>query len=1197
MFIKDMFKKQIDRNIQGVIVVGEEGLQDEKSELEEYVVTKELQRHFKEFFENYKKGIVGSTRQNGVWISGFFGSGKSHFLKMLSYVLNNKLVEGKETIEYFKEDNKILDPMVMADMELAVGTPTDVILFNIDSKSEQSSKHTKDAIVNVFLKVFNEMQGFYGSRPNIADLERNLCDNGKYEAFQQAILSITGKEWTEIRTRFNFELVKIAKALATIDYNEMTEEAALSLCKHIMESPYQISIEDFARMVRSYIDKKGKNHHVVFCVDEVGQYIGDDSQMMLNLQTMREELGKECLGKAWVIVTSQQDIDSITNVKGNDFSKIQGRFDTRLSLSSANVDEVIRKRILEKTDVAAQTLRLLYQDKSVAIKNKIKFEKTPEMKLYENKEQFVDIYPFVPYQFNLLGKVLNSIRTHGASGKHLSEGERSMLALFKKSAMRLMDKADGALVPFYMFYDALDNFLDAVHSRVIAQALENRNINPTGEKDCFAVNVLKVLFLVKYVKELENTNLQNITSLMVSHVDEDIYSLTKQVEAALAVLKKETLIQEHSGNYVFLTEEEQEIGREIERQNVEIGEVQNKVSDLIFNDIYPESRYKYPNFNGRYTFLFNQLVDDRPHKANQNYDIGVHFITPYYTDYDERTLYAMSGQGKQVLVVLPGDTSFLAEITQYLKIEKYLQHNPLSKNDRYAAIKEAKVRELQERSTNAKLYLTDSLRNADIYVNGSKSEIKNKEIASRVNEALGKLVDTVYYKLKYIDSPMGAGHIVSLLRNDAQGTLDLGSDASPNKLAVEDVKTLIGMNSVAHTKTSLKTLKDTFGRAPYGFINDDVEWIVGKLFKTGDISIYLQQESITLINKSAEEVVDYLTNKKFVDKVMVEPKVQIDKKKVDIARDLSKELFDVTVISTDVERIMADFQKETVRLVGYMHNLQNNFYAKTAYPGQNVVKDGLSLLEPIKHFDNTMDFYKYLSNNQDELEEFAQDIVMVKEFFDGEQKKIFDDALQKYNIFEKSKRYIVDGEIENIIKKIQSILYHKNPYSMIRQLPSLIEEFNNAYLVILEEHTLPVKSAIEENKKQVKQALESKSYKDKYLPKFIKEFNDLMIEAESCNNINDLYGCQTQSEIVKRNIFKEMDALDAKEVKTPPVNTGAGIVVPIKPKQVRNYFINQLVPATSWRIESDEDVDYYVEQLREKLKDALAKDGIINIKF
>lgn len=100
---------------------------------------------------------------------------------------------------------------------------------------------------------------------------------------------------------------------------------------------------------------------MVFLVDEIGQYIGDDSKLMLNLQTVTEELGKECMGKAWVIVTSQQDIDSITKVKGNDFSKIQGRFDTRLSLSSANVDAVIksvfwtRRRLQHKACVCSMT--------------------------------------------------------------------------------------------------------------------------------------------------------------------------------------------------------------------------------------------------------------------------------------------------------------------------------------------------------------------------------------------------------------------------------------------------------------------------------------------------------------------------------------------------------------------------------------------------------------------------------------------------------------------------------------------------------------------------------------------------------------------------------------------------------------------------------------------------------------------------
>ena len=157
-------------------------------------------------------------------------------------------------------------------------------------------------------------------------------------------------------------------------------------------------------------------------MDEIGQYIADDTQLMLNLQTIVEDLGTACKGKAWVIVTSQEDIDSITKTKGNDFSKIQGRFDTRLSLSASNVDEVIRKRVLAKNETATQTLRLLYEQKESIIKNLITFTAdTADKKLYVDKGDFADCYPFIPYQFNLLGQVLTAVRTHGASGKHLSD--------------------------------------------------------------------------------------------------------------------------------------------------------------------------------------------------------------------------------------------------------------------------------------------------------------------------------------------------------------------------------------------------------------------------------------------------------------------------------------------------------------------------------------------------------------------------------------------------------------------------------------------------------------------------------------------------------------------------------------------------------------------------------------------------------
>ena len=127
MYIKNMFENKIDRDIKGVIKVGQGDDESVKQELEEYVVTRELQRHFAEFFSSYKKGILGDTDKMGVWISGFFGSGKSHFLKILSYLLENRMVNGKTAIEYFIEDNKIKDEMVLADMKLAANVSTDVI--------------------------------------------------------------------------------------------------------------------------------------------------------------------------------------------------------------------------------------------------------------------------------------------------------------------------------------------------------------------------------------------------------------------------------------------------------------------------------------------------------------------------------------------------------------------------------------------------------------------------------------------------------------------------------------------------------------------------------------------------------------------------------------------------------------------------------------------------------------------------------------------------------------------------------------------------------------------------------------------------------------------------------------------------------------------------------------------------------------
>jgi len=217
-------------------------------------------------------------------------------------------------------------------------------------------------------------------------------------------------------------------------------------------------------------------------------------------------------------------------------------------------------------------LKKVRHRQATIIKNLIVFNDGVEKKLYANDRDFSEVYPFIPYQFNLLASVLTSIRTHGASGKHLSEGERSMLALFKESAMALKDESVGAIVPFHRFYDALENFLDHSHKGVIIKAYDNSYINPDHkDKDVFAINVLKTLFMIKYVLEIES-NIDNITSLMIENIDDDRIEIKGRVEEALKVLMRQMLVQKNGSHYVFLTDEEQEINREIDSQNVEMAE-------------------------------------------------------------------------------------------------------------------------------------------------------------------------------------------------------------------------------------------------------------------------------------------------------------------------------------------------------------------------------------------------------------------------------------------------------------------------------------------------------------------------------------------------------------------------------------------------------------------------------------------------
>lgn len=523
MKIQNMFKKNINRDINGVVKVSQDDELSLVQELSEYIITKELRRHFNTFFDNYSKAIDQPTDKIGVWISGFFGSGKSHFLKILSYLLSSKEVAGRKVIDFFKD--KFDDPMLYATVARCASIPTESILFNIDI--EGPINKDKTAVLRVFAKVFYNHLGFYGADLKIAKLEQFVEKSGKTEEFRRTFEEINGESWLKARAAYAFFEDDIVAVLQRV--LGMSEIAARNWFNS--EESTDMSIKQLVEDIKEYVDSKGKDFRLLFCVDEVGQYIGDDSDLMINLQSIVEEIGSKCRGKVWVMVTSQEAIDSVVKISGDDFSKIQGRFNTRLSLSSSSVDEVIKKRILEKTEDADALLRLVYDKEHAVLKNLFAFNNAVlDIKGYTSGMDFSTTYPFVPYQFIIIQKVLAEIRKHGNSGKHLSGGERSMLSGFQEAAQKIQDKDENALVPFWLFYDTVHTFLESPIRRVIdrCQAAAD-NYEGIEQRD---VSVLKLLYLIRYIDDFK-ANIDNIAILMVDDIRTDKIALRQEIAESL----------------------------------------------------------------------------------------------------------------------------------------------------------------------------------------------------------------------------------------------------------------------------------------------------------------------------------------------------------------------------------------------------------------------------------------------------------------------------------------------------------------------------------------------------------------------------------------------------------------------------------------------------------------------------------------
>lgn len=1180
MQLKEMYEKPIDRDIKGVIKVGQDDNENIKQELEEYVLTDEIYKYINDFYDSYKKSLVDYTDKMGVWISGFFGSGKSHFLKILSYLLENKLVDNKYAVEYFNE--KIKDPMLIADMRKSSDITTDVILFNIDSKSESQFKSSRDAILKVFNKVFDEMQGYCGSLPWVADMERQMVKENVYDKFKEAFYKESGSLWEESREDIFYEEDSVIASL--MNTRNMSEESARNWFNKAEEN-YTLSIEKFAKRVSQYLESKGNNHHVVFLVDEIGQYIGDDSQLMLNLQTVVEDLGTYCGGKCWVIVTSQQDIDSITKVKGNDFSKIQGRFNTRLSLSSSNVDEVIKKRLLAKNQGAKDSLQILYDKNSSILKNLITFTSdTAEMKTYQDYKDFSEIYPFIPYQFNLLQKVFEGVRTHGASGKHISEGERSLLGAFQESAVKYNNQEIGTLVPFNTFYDTIETFLDGTIKSVVNKAKDNDRLKE------FDVEVLKLLFLLKYVKEVR-PNLENIATLMVKNIDEDKIELKKNIQSSLNRLIRETLVQKNGELYIFLTDDEQDINKEINNISIEISETINKVGEIVFEEIYKNNKFRY---SPKRDFSFNKYIDSTSYGLANN-EIGIRIITPYndLDDMSEQDLRMLSARENNVIIKLANDTTFLEEIESSLKIERYMRLNSaLKSNSNIEAIKLVKAGEKNERRERANLLLRELIRTSDIYVNNEKLDIKEKNPEERINDALRSLVDIVYSKLGYIKKSItSTKEIVDILLNDNNQVTINSLNENPNKNAVDEINRYIERQSIGNNSITVKSIINHFIKAPFGWSDLDIEGIIAYLFKNQNIKMEFGGENLSTNDKN---VTNYITKRDNLEKTKIKTRVSVPDNHIKAAKNISNLVFNTTITKFDEDSVMIDFKETLKDNLNYIKQLLEQ-YRRFNYPGKKILERGQELIEDVLSYKEPVAFFKTVNSLKEDFEDYGDDVADVLSFFKqgNPQKKNFETAIDRIEHSKENMSYL-DEEAKELIEQMKNIVNMESPYKKIHELPIIIDKYNDKLVELYEEEAKKVRPIIKSHQEEVLNYLRKFDFYDEFKSIYFDKFENLNNELDSVRRFSDVVAIPDKSDRIKNQSIKEIDTeyknrMPDKVIEPEEDNGGGGSLVLTQDKAIL-IAKSSIIPYQPV-IKSREDIDKLIKSIEIKLEKELEEKG------
>lgn len=996
--IGSIFAKPVDRPIEGVIKADD--AEHLAVEIEEYVLTNETAQALSDLLEAYTAPIYGGS--NGVWISGFFGSGKSHLLKMLAHLLGDvpdQSYPRQEVVAQFKAKAETAsDQMLVGSLSRIGSIPATSLLFNIDVKAPLIDKSQKDALLQVFLKVFNEARGYYGGDPAIARLERHLDRRGVLDTFKASFVRGTGVQWELAREEPLWEQA-IAAAVAEATGEPQSE----SIVARYEEQLNQYSIEDFADEVAEWLAGQSAGHRLLFMVDEVGQFIGTDTKLMLNLQSIVEQLNTKCKGRAWVCATSQEDMDSVigdqSKQQGNDFSKIQARFATRMKLTSRDVEEVIEKRLLSKDSAGTAALADLYDAQETNFRTLFEFvDGAKKYRNYSSPEHFIGVYPFIPYQFDFFSDALRGLSDHNVfEGRHTSVGERSMLGVVQNVTKTLVAEPVGCLVPFDMMFLGISRSVKSASIRNISVA--ERQLESRPERD-IAIRLLKALFLVKYVKGF-NATPRNLAVLLYDRFEVNPDALAKQITAALDLLEQQTYIQRNGSVYEYLTDEEQDIEKEIKSTDIDSVEISKLLSNIISGDVTRASSFRH-QATGR-DFKYELRLDDASYSRAQ--PLAVHYISPALGQSREVVMAQSMGRD-EVRIILANDPKLYSDLRLHVQTEKYLRvkgGTQLTETQNH--ILESKRRLNSDRRRELIARVKDAISHSELVINGADITVAATDPETRVFEAVGQLINRLYTQLSLLGGISYNEQNIVRFVTEEPALIDQGSDRL--QPAADEVNSFIARQRKLGANVTVKRIVENFEDKPYGWPLPAIQCALARLFVTSQITFTIDGH---LLKRT--EIAEALRNGAKHPNIVVSEQKQFDTAIVQQVRSFAQEFFDSGDFPNDALDLAA---KVKSLLTAKQRELQTTrtAYAQR-YPFVVVLDEPIQLLGEVTNHADEWYLDDFTSHINDLLEAKEDAIDPLLSFLAGSQKTIYDDAAELVAANKDNLDYLPRAKVEAV---------------------------------------------------------------------------------------------------------------------------------------------------------------------------------------